>query len=108
VRDSVNLKVHPDAPQVFNFAVVWGVYEQGRCFFSTTQEGALWMGTVGSDQKLSLIGYQQVTAPLGAALAFASNGNLAFIAYDLYEFKTLPGTTAAANPNPQRLQRGVS
>ncbi|HEX7183593.1 MAG TPA: hypothetical protein VF756_17290 [Thermoanaerobaculia bacterium] len=104
-RDSINLRVNPAAPQVFNFTVVWGEYERGHpCFFSSTQEGALWMGTITGDRKLSVIGYQQVTAPLGSALAFASNGNLALIAYDLYEFKTLLDSAAgaAANANPQR------
>lgn len=100
-HDAVKLKIKADAPQVFNFAVVWGEYEKGRCFFASTQEGTLWMGTAAGG-KLSTLGYKQVTAPLGAALAYASNGNLAFVAYDLYEFKTLPGNPRTKADNPQR------
>lgn len=63
------------------------------------------MGMVTAGRRVSMIGYQQVTAPLGSALAFASNGNLALIAYDLYEFKTRldRAAGAAASANPQRL-----
>jgi hypothetical protein len=59
------------------------------------------MGTADTGS-LSVLGYQQVTAPLGAALAWANNGNLAFIAYDLYEFNTRP-KSAFAHANPHRL-----
>jgi hypothetical protein len=101
VRDSAGLKVNPDAAQVFNFAVIWAEYTEGRCFFASTQEGALWMGTADGG-RLSVLGYQQVTAPLGAALAWANNGNLAFIAYDWYEFNTRP-RSSSGHVNPHRL-----
>jgi hypothetical protein len=95
LRDSTNLKVNPDAPQVFNFDVIWALYSKGICFFSSTEEGALWMGTI-SDGKLSLIGYQTVTTPLGSALAFMVGGHLVLVSYNLYEFTTgssvAPGT----------------
>ncbi len=100
-RDSGSLKINPDAAQVFNFAVIWAEYSEGRCFFASTQEGALWMGMADAG-RLSVLGYQQVTAPLGAALAWANNGNLAFCAYDLYEFNTQP-KSASAHANPHRL-----
>jgi hypothetical protein len=101
-RDSAMLRLDPQAEQVFNFAVIWAAYQEGLCFFSSTQEGALWMGTVDDSEKLNVLGCQKVVAPLGAAIAFASNGNLAFVAYDLHEFQTNPQTTFR-HPNPQRL-----
>jgi hypothetical protein len=84
---STDLRIDPDAAQVFNFAVIWAEDSVGRCFFASTQEGALWMGRV-TDNRIGVIGYQRVTAPLGAALAYSRDGNLAFVAYDLFEFKT--------------------
>src|SRR5262249_24463405 len=78
LRDSVNLRVNPSAPQVFNFPTVWGLYEGGVCFYSSTEDGALWMGTVNG-QNLSIIGYQEVTSPLGSALAFHVHGKLVMV-----------------------------
>lgn len=103
VRDSENLKVNPDAPQVFNFCTIWARYTQGICFFASTEEGALWMGTVANDQSLSIIGYQEVTSPLGSALAFNARGRLALVSYDLYEFITMSGAVPPASENPERL-----
>lgn len=102
LRDSVDLKVNPSAPQVFNFCTVWGLYQGGVCFFASTEEGALWMGTVDGS-KVSLIGYQEVTSPLGSALAFHVNGRLVMVSYNLYEFITTTTTTAAADDHPERL-----
>lgn len=101
-RHALTLRLDPQAKQVFNFAVIWAVYEGGLCFFSSTQEGALWMGTVDESEQLVIAGCQKVVAPLGGALAFAANGNLAFVAYDLHEFNTRPRATFR-HPNPQRL-----
>jgi hypothetical protein len=102
-RHAVTLRLDPQAKQVFNFAVIWAFYEGGLCFFSSTQEGALWMGTVDeSYERLVIAGCQKVVAPLGGAIAFAANGNLAFVAYDLHEFNTRPRKTFR-HPNPQRL-----
>ena len=42
LRDSATLRLNPQAEQIFNFAVIWAVCEEGLCFFSSTQEGALW------------------------------------------------------------------
>lgn len=101
-RDSATLRLDPQAEQIFNFAVIWAAYQEGLCFFSSTQEGALWMGTVDESEKLTIVGCQKVVAPLGAAIAFSSNGNLAFAAYDLHEFHTSPRATLR-HANPQRL-----
>jgi hypothetical protein len=87
-RDRARLVVDPAAPQVFNFCTVWGKYSGGACYFSSTEEGALWMGTVDASGKLSTIGYMRVTSPLGAALAYNGNGRLVLAAYDLHEFRT--------------------
>jgi hypothetical protein len=100
--DSVNLRLDPAAPQVFNFCVIWAEDAVGRCFFASTEEGALWMGRAETGGPISLVGHQRVTAPLGAALAYAGNGNLAFVAYDLYEFNTQPARLDVEG-NPQRL-----
>jgi hypothetical protein len=103
LRDSTNLKVNPDAPQVFNFDVIWAQYSGGICFFSSTEEGALWMGTITSDQKLSVFGYQTVTTPLGSALAFGVNSYLVLVSYNLYEFTTGSGTMPVDGGDPGRL-----
>lgn len=103
LRDRANLKVNPDAPQVFNFDVIWSLYSGGVCFFSSTEEGALWMGTVDVANKLSLIGYQTVTSPLGSALAFMIGGNLVLASYNLYEFTTGVNVATGNNADPGRL-----
>jgi hypothetical protein len=108
LRDSVNLKVNPSAPQVFNFCTIWARYQGGACFFASTEEGALWMGTA-SGTNLSILGYQEVTSALGSALAFHPAGRLAMVSYNLYEFVTMaapaPATSAPATPadHPERL-----
>ena len=104
-RDSTNLKVNVNAPQVFNFDVIWALFSKGFCFFSSTEEGALWMGTI-SNNKLSIIGYQTVTTPLGSALAFMIDGSLVLVSYNLYEFTTGSSVVAGSNGsggNPERL-----
>lgn len=89
LRSSVNLRVNPNAPQVFNFSTIWASSSSGPCFFSSTEEGALWMGTVNSSSGAILVyGYQTVTSPLGSALAYRSGGDLVLASYDLYEFTT--------------------
>ncbi|MBK3568982.1 WD40 repeat domain-containing protein [Streptomyces sp. MBT62] len=85
LRDRANLVVDPSRAQVFNFSTVWGEYRKGPCWFASTEEGALWMGT--ADSGLTAIGHQAVTAPLGSALGWTSGPRrLAMVAYDLYEF----------------------
>jgi hypothetical protein len=105
LRDSYDLKVNPSAPQVFNFCTVWGRYQGGVCWFSSTEEGALWMGSVAGGH-LSIIGYQPLTDPLGSALAFNTNGKLVMVSYNLYEFITTAApasATSATETNPERL-----
>ncbi|QXJ23634.1 WD40 repeat domain-containing protein [Actinomadura graeca] len=85
LKTSTNLLVDDRRPQAFAFSVVWAAYPQGPCWFVSTEEGALWMGT----PDLKVLGYQQVTAPLGSALGWTTNpGRLALVSHDLYEFTT--------------------
>lgn len=86
--DKANLIIDSSRPQVFNFDVVWGRHAGAPCWFASTEEGALWMGTPSS-HALDPIGYQQLTSPLGSALAYR-NGELVMVAYDLYQFTTAP------------------
>ncbi len=85
--DEVDLAINTGLPQVFNFDVEWGQFSGGRCWFASTEEGALWMGTA-DNQALSVIGYEPITGPLGSALAYRE-GKLAMSAYDIYQFLTL-------------------
>lgn len=87
--DSINLRVDDSDPQVFNFCVRWGFYKSGICFFSSTEEGLLWMGGVSNEQKIEIIGYQAITSQLGAAMAFNKEGKLVVVAYNLYEYDTM-------------------
>jgi hypothetical protein len=100
--DAAMLKIDPEIEQAFTFATVWAEDDEGRCFFASTQEGALWMGRLAPHGRLALIGYQRVTSPVGAAMAWANNGNLAFVGYDLYEFNTAP-KSQLRNAKPNRL-----
>lgn len=84
--DKAALKIDASLPQVFNFDVIWGRYAGGSAWFASTEEGALWMGKP-SDTALNPIGYEQLTGPLGSALAYRG-GNLVMVAYDLYQFVT--------------------
>jgi TAT (twin-arginine translocation) pathway signal sequence len=84
--DEANLVIDTSLPQVFNFDLEWGRYSGGRCWFASTEEGTIWMGTA-SGKSLNPIGYEQLTGPLGSALAYRS-GQLAMVAYDLYQFTT--------------------
>ncbi|MEU7042522.1 WD40 repeat domain-containing protein [Streptomyces varsoviensis] len=88
LRARANLLVDPQRPQAFNFSTTWGAYADGPCWFASTEEGALWMGTA-TPAALNVIGYQEVTSPLGSALGYRGGpGRLAMVAYDLYEFTT--------------------
>lgn len=87
LRDKANLIVDGQRPQAFNFSTIWGAYSGGPCWFASTEEGALWMGTAGAT--LDIIGYREVTSPLGSALGWNDTpGRLVMVAYDLYEFTT--------------------
>jgi hypothetical protein len=94
VRDRANLCLQPTAPQVFNFDVVFAAYEQdGLWFFSSTEEGALWMGRVSGSGRIDLEGHRYTGPALGSALCF-QDGRLAVTSYDLHEF--VVGWEAAA------------
>lgn len=104
LKDSANLRVNPSAPQVFNFCTIWGLFDSQVGFFASTEEGALWVGTINSNQSLSVIGYQDVFGSLGSALAFNFNGKLVVINYNLYEFTASPSLAQEkADENPERL-----
>lgn len=93
---SSSLRVDVRSQQVFNFSTVWiGRARQGQ-FVSSTEEGALWMGRAWSG-RISLVGYREVTSPLGSALAWDGNGRLVLAGHDLYEFEV-----AAARPVRRR------
>jgi hypothetical protein len=101
--DSINLQKDPSLAQVFNFDVIWGYYSKGFCWYASTEEGLLWMGGIQNNEQLTIIGYQPVTAKLGAALGMTVDGNLAMAGYDLYAFNTEPPVAAkAAGPHPER------
>lgn len=108
LRDSVNLIVDQSRQQAFNFDVSWGWYTGGLCFYSATEEGQLWMGTIENNQSLSIIGNQRVAvADLGAALA-SGGSSLAYVAYNVAQFQTMPGERkcdpAFARGDPNRLE----
>ena len=100
VRDSASLQVNSSLAQVFNFDVIWGYYSDGICWFSATEEGILWMGTLQGNS-LSIIANQQVTAQLGAALGMSVNGAFVVAAYNLYEFDTTPGDRLLVDQHPE-------
>ena len=85
--DKARLVIDQKAPQVFNFDVEWGLLPNGGgpCWVASTEEGALWMGAP-TENSLGTIGYQQLTGPLGSALAVESGQQLAMVSYDLYQF----------------------
>lgn len=83
------LVVDPTQAQAFNFDVIWGSYGGGRCWFAATEEGYLWMGHAKNNIEITIIGKQAVTAKLGAAIGMNDQSDLAFAAYDLYEFNTI-------------------
>ncbi len=86
LRDRANLIIDSTRPQAFNFNTVWGAYSGGPCWFASTEEGALWMGT--ADTGIEVIGRREVTNPLGSALGWTAPGRLAMVAYDPREFTT--------------------
>jgi hypothetical protein len=91
LRDRVSLRIDPEIPQVFNFSTI-RIAGNGRpSWFASTEEGALWMGTVTPDAaRLRVRGYQDVTTQLGSALSSGPNGRLVMAGYDLHEFRLIP------------------
>lgn len=88
LKDSLNLRVDSTAPQVFNFCTRWGWFNDTACFFSSTEEGILWMGAVNAE-RLAVPGCELVYGHLGSALAYHPCGKLVVVNYNLYEF-TVP------------------
>lgn len=93
--DSVNLAVDPNAPQVFNFDVIWGGELYGApAYFCSTEEGLLWMGNISAQGKLEIGGYVPASyAPgtkhlmhLGSGICYRQ-GRLAVAAYDVVQFE---------------------
>jgi hypothetical protein len=86
--DKANLIIDTSLVQAFNFDAIWGSYSSGPCWFASTEEGVLWMGT--ADTSLNVIGYQNLSdRTYGAALAFTgAPGRLAAVIDDLNQFIT--------------------
>lgn len=101
VRDRTDLKVNPARPQAFNFSVVWARYDGGTCWFSSTEEGALWMGTIDDAGRLSALGYQEVPTSLGSSLAFNAAGRLVMVGFNLHEFVTLTAPARMGSEDPE-------
>ena len=88
LHDKKNLIIDTRRTQVFNFDAIWGEYTSGPCWFASTEEGALWMGT--ADTGISVIGSQGLNdRAVGAALAYTNSpGRLAVVIDDLHRFIT--------------------
>jgi hypothetical protein len=86
--DKVNLIIDTSRVQVFNFDAIWGGYASGPCWFASTEEGVVWMGT--ADSALHVIGYQGLSdRAVGAALAYTNGpGRLVAVIDDLNQFVT--------------------
>ncbi|MDR2360689.1 MAG: hypothetical protein LBD85_05360 [Oscillospiraceae bacterium] len=84
--DKVYLKINESAPQVFNFDVIFASQsDKDAFFFSSTEEGALWGGTVDKTGAITTIGYEIISGELGSTLCICKN-QLAVTSYDLQEF----------------------
>jgi WD40 repeat protein len=79
--DAQNLRVNPALDQVFNFCVDQGVVDGTQYFFSATQEGVVWIGTV-EESGLRPLGTQKVSTSFGAALSYAPASRLLAVAGD--------------------------
>lgn len=90
LTDRVNLAVDPTAAQVFNFDVVCAPAAGPSSFFCSTEEGALWMGQVLSDGKLSIVGNHAIPGGTLGSTICCQGKQLAATAYDLHEFVIQP------------------
>jgi hypothetical protein len=102
LTDSINLRLNQSDPQVFNFDVVFGRHNNELYFFSTTEEGALWMGKTQGG-KITVIGHKMFGQQLGAAIATTNTGKLITAAYDIYEFVTNELQEEIQGENPEWL-----
>ncbi len=84
--DSTNLIVDTSLPQVFNFSISNGLLSTGSwSWFTATEEGALWMGSLDPQGKISVTGYEEVSAKIGAATAYCDN-ELVVAAFNVHSF----------------------
>jgi WD40 repeat protein len=79
--DSINLKVDAARDQVFNFCVDQAVISGKQYFFSATQEGVVWVGLIQND-RFVLLGKQNVSTRIGAALAYEPDSRSLAVAGD--------------------------
>lgn len=79
--DTVNLIVNSTRSQVFNFCIDQAVIDDKQYFFSATQEGVVWIGSVEND-RLVVLGKQEVSTRIGAALAYEPASRLLAVAGD--------------------------
>lgn len=79
--DAVNFKVDEAREQVFNFCIDQAVVGENQYFFAATQEGVVWIGTVGADG-LKPLGKKAVSTNYGAALAYENDSHLLAVAGD--------------------------
>jgi len=79
--DSVNLRVDSARTQVFNFCIDQAIVGDKQYFFSATQEGFVWIGFVEND-RLVILGKQEVSTRIGAALAYEPTSRLLAVAGD--------------------------
>jgi len=95
LTDAVNLVIESNAPQAFNFDVAWGVRTtSGGAFFSSTEEGVLWVGNASASGKLSVLGNVPVTRAVGqghilnlGSAVCVSRNRLIVASYDVSEFR---------------------
>ncbi|KAA3616884.1 MAG: hypothetical protein D8M58_17945 [Calditrichaeota bacterium] len=84
--DSTNLVLDTSLPQVFNFSISNGLLSTGSwSWFAATEEGALWMGSLDAKGKISVTGYEEVSAKVGAATAYYDN-ELVVAAFNVHSF----------------------
>jgi WD40 repeat protein len=87
LRDSENLVLDTQRPQVFNFDAVLVPSKDGPIFFSSTEEGLLWEGKIDGNQ-LVTTAVTKVASEGGAILRFDSKAALvAAAAYQIWLFK---------------------
>lgn len=66
------------------------------------------MGTINGNRLLYVFGYQEVTTPLGSAIAARANGNPVMVSYNLYEFVTVGDTRPPRGAHPGRIPADVT
>lgn len=86
LQQSFNLKVDSALTQVFNFDVIWAKASSALYWFSTTQEGYLWVGMLNSGNNLiEILGKQSLGENLGASVG-VMRSKLAVGGQNVYEF----------------------